>query len=453
MKKVLIYLLMGSSCYAGAGLVTGTLSPVINTNTGGGSGTNTFTNVTKAVQSPAYFGDLNNNVIVSQATLGTAAFPGQMVMTYDSSIGGDFSGQLFFAGADLTWRRDVQMGKITIYNSNGVDPDALIVKAAGGSDNCITIQNQDAAHFSAMRFVGKDTGERGAVGYGNTNAAIYADCDFVESFANAYGFYFGSKGFINGGLQRATGNFVWYSGNAGTNDTSATVEFLVTTNGTVTANGKVSATNFTYGYGNVNMHAGAGNPIAVVEGTRVYLDPGELDPNGTLNITNISIANGIAGGAPSGIQCILFGGLDAIVFRRYGLYTQVNGGEWMRMDPAQQLGVNNITLTPPSGVVMVNSTNTGDTTTTFQVVGNSSATGFITHNTNLFAIQASGWTNTNSFNCTGIVHDTGQTITISDGTNTVDTLTLVTGLVTVSLAPNEKFTSASGLSGNMRASR
>ena len=75
--------------------------------------------------------------------------------------------------------------------------------------------------------------------------------------------------------------------------------------------------------------------------------------------------------------------------------------------------------------------------------------GVKTQNTNQYAIAASGWTNTNSFNCVAYVVPTAATITYSDGTNTIGTYTSVTsvGPIPFVMHPSYKVTAASGLAG------
>jgi hypothetical protein len=73
--------------------------------------------------------------------------------------------------------------------------------------------------------------------------------------------------------------------------------------------------------------------------------------------------------------------------------------------------------------------------------------GFTTYNTNQFAVAASGWTNTNSFNCTlYITSATAATFTLSDGTNSIytDTGLTFTTAETIGMGPSYKLTVASG---------
>ena len=99
-----------------------------------------------------------------------------------------------------------------------------------------------------------------------------------------------------------------------------------------------------------------------------------------------------------------------------------------------------------TGVTNANLSQSG---TNNQFTGNVLGTSFATQNTNQFTIAASGWTNTNSFNCVAYVVPTAATITYSDGTNTIGTYTSVTsvGPIPFVMHPSYKVTAASGLAG------
>lgn len=79
--------------------------------------------------------------------------------------------------------------------------------------------------------------------------------------------------------------------------------------------------------------------------------------------------------------------------------------------------------------------------------GSIHAQGFNTYNTNQFTVAASGWTNTNAFNCVMyITGATAATFTVSDGTNTIftDTGLTFTTAETIVMHPSYKVTVASG---------
>lgn len=99
----------------------------------------------------------------------------------------------------------------------------------------------------------------------------------------------------------------------------------------------------------------------------------------------------------------------------------------------------------PAYTVFGNSTGVSSTPT-FNTVPVS--LGHSTLRTNLFAIAATGWTNTNSFNCVAMVSATAATVTYSDGTNTIRTFTGITQELQLPMHPSYKFTAASGLAGN-----
>lgn len=163
----------------------------------------------KVVDDTNYFGDPTHNFIANPATF-PSAVAGQGLMTYDTSVGGDTAGQLWFMGANGVWRRGLQTGRITILETNGTTGEGLLVKTTNGIDNCISVQNLDSTHYSATRFLNQYGFETGAVGYGNTNAPFYRNVDYLENFGGQYGFYFSANGYVLGGVQTNSTDWVWF---------------------------------------------------------------------------------------------------------------------------------------------------------------------------------------------------------------------------------------------------
>lgn len=84
--------------------------------------------------------------------------------------------------------------------------------------------------------------------------------------------------------------------------------------------------------------------------------------------------------------------------------------------------------------------------------GNSDAVTFSTRNTNTFAIAATGWTNTNAFNCTLILSNTATvTVTYSDGTNTIFSTSVPATAIpmTLPMHPSYKVTASGNLAGKV----
>ncbi|MDB6109423.1 MAG: hypothetical protein JWR69_1173, partial [Pedosphaera sp.] len=135
-------------------------------------------------------------------------------------------------------------------------------------DNVIGLKNQRSKNFSAMRWSMSDSdggGERGAIGYGNSQTPFYNQNNYLEDYSNASGFYFASRGFINGGLQKTTGHFVWYNGASGTNDTTATKVFDVDTSGNVVASGSLTVSGYVHTGIFTNLSGGASISFPALE--------------------------------------------------------------------------------------------------------------------------------------------------------------------------------------------
>ncbi len=131
----------------------------------------------------------------------------------------------------VTWRSDFYFGPnaVTFYTTD----NNTFMWTSNGVDNCLELRNFDPKHFSAARFVDAAGSERGAVGYGNTNAPIYTGVDYFEDYGNGQGVYYAYNGFLAGGMLRSNASFVWFNSIA-TNDASGNIVFRVTPTGNVT---------------------------------------------------------------------------------------------------------------------------------------------------------------------------------------------------------------------------
>lgn len=206
----------------------------------------TATNGTASVDDAGYFADHSHNTVANISAFPPAAFPGQMLMTYDSTIGGSVSGQLFFAGADKSWRRDIQVGRTSILSTAPNAAEALLVKQTNATGNTITMQSIDSATFSAIDWLDAGGSEKGAVGFGNSSVTNYRGVNYIDDSSDANGFYFTGASSLNGGSLATNGNFVWFTGTSTSSNspyTGLSKSFEINrTNGSV--NTYVSSTNF-----------------------------------------------------------------------------------------------------------------------------------------------------------------------------------------------------------------
>ncbi len=198
------------------------------------------------------------------ADIGNAvpAFVGQTAMTwygnhfpfYWTAISTSGSGQANWTGSAYFPGRFLAGDPTHMNPSTDVGEDAFIANGTGAftdptnlpqpADNVISLQNQHPAHYSAMRWVSSDfdgLGERGAVGYGGSLSS-YRNLNYIEDYGGQSGFYFGYSGFVAGGMEKATQNFVWYNrNNSGANVQSSNVVFRADNNGNVSSSGNVTA--------------------------------------------------------------------------------------------------------------------------------------------------------------------------------------------------------------------
>lgn len=214
-------------------------------------------------------------------------------------------------------------------------------------------------------------------------------------------------------------------------------------------------TNLYIGYGVSTISGGAGIPIFTNAGGGVipYIDPTTISPLGALSVTNLTI------NAPNLVNAISFGG--ATYMQRTGGGGDMsffdNSGEYLRIGGA---GGDNFLSMRTTGAIGWNTDGAGSIGSSAgtgigrpsQVFAKSNivsglAAGFVTINTNQYAVSATGWTNTNSFNCTlYITSATAATFTYNDGTNNIFTDTGLTFTTSESfgMGPSYKVTVASG---------
>lgn len=456
--KSLFLLLVPISCFAGTpdfGVFDATQ---FNTNSykitikSGASLTNvSATNGFRGVDDAAYFGDASHNTIANVAAFPASTGNGQPLMTFSSSVGGDSAGQLFFSGSGGIWRRELQLGRVTIFETNAANGEGLMVKTTNGIDNCITLINFSTNHFDAMDWLDNNLTQQGAVGFGNSRAPFYVGNNFLEDNGNRNGFYFASAGFINGGLHRIDGSFIWYDGASGTNDLSANIVGLLTTAGNLSVKGIVTGTN------GVTVGVNGGTAALLVNNTRwnssitgqlQKLDYSVGDPNSVITATNVragiadgngfSMGSGLGfgmtyGSAQGGTLNLNWGGGTALK-----LFSTAGGSEDVVFQQDTRLAVGSAN----QGSLGSAAARAGQI---YSVTNN--AIGFTTQNTNQFAVAATGWTNTNNFNCVVyITAATAATFTFSDGTNTIftDTGLTFTTAETLILHPSYKIVVASG---------
>lgn len=186
----------------------------------------------------------------------------------------------------------VSAGDATRMGTNGFEHQFIVngcwsvfdpTNQVTAADAVMMWQNQNSKHYSAVRWVaanapGGDGSEKGAIGYGNTNANGYAGMDFIEDYADGQGFYFAGSGNLRGGKLRGTsGDFVWF-----TNTLAASIGADVVGNASFLINGAD---------GGVTNKSGmqAGTTLTAVNGDVIL---GSAGHNVRLLGTNISIGDG-----------------------------------------------------------------------------------------------------------------------------------------------------------------
>lgn len=112
------------------------------------------------------------------------------------SFNGDFTGQIATTNYNRQWWWNGTVWRSEAFYSGVFTCDGLktltgdnthtfvIGTATQEIDNVLTLQNKHNARHSAMRFLGIDGGEKGAMGYGNPGAlAFFADANYSECFS------------------------------------------------------------------------------------------------------------------------------------------------------------------------------------------------------------------------------------------------------------------------------
>ena len=243
----------------------------------GGTGVTTLTNLATlvltnlALNDPAYFADTSPGSTNVVTVFPVARYPGQLLMTFNSTIGGTLGGQLYMAGSDLSWRRGLELGWTTIFAiSNDSASQALLVK--GGSNSglgaVMNMQNLDTNKFVNFGWFDSGNTPRGSLGFGNNNAPVYRGINYLDDNNAGVGFYHTGGGTVFGGVEKTTGDLVWYSGIS----TSSNNPFIGLTNifrvqrssGLITGNGggltniNVALSNLagTFPQDNINFNGG-----------------------------------------------------------------------------------------------------------------------------------------------------------------------------------------------------
>lgn len=235
MKKIAFWILLLGSVYLCAVLNAGiTVGPPPPTGSGGGGGSGS-NNV--AVPVPGQLIAVTNSGVITLSLNGllttnlqnatywinsggatanfaqlsglpTATAKGQILVTYDPSLGANVGGIMLVSGNDLSWRTRMQNGGWSIFDYQVGDADGLSVITTNGIDNCISVRSLDTTHYSAMRFMSSAGGEQGAIGYGNSTAPFYVANLYFESFGLANPIMFTGNGKIQWGMENTTGDFV-----------------------------------------------------------------------------------------------------------------------------------------------------------------------------------------------------------------------------------------------------
>lgn len=224
----------------GATGATGPQGPAgTNNNIVAGTGLNTSTNgnnVTVGLTTPIALANGGTGASALAGSNGVrATFGGGQFLSSDltvlpavanfTGLSGDNTGQIAIShyGQLAHWREGIWDGtfqftdSILAWSSNNIHKFWV----SNGIDNCIQIRNFDLNHFSAVQLVDAAGNEQGAVGWGNTNATIYAGWDYFEKYAGTTPIWF--TGISANGVNRThlmgletNGNFVVWD-KSGTN--------------------------------------------------------------------------------------------------------------------------------------------------------------------------------------------------------------------------------------------
>lgn len=174
-----------------------------------------------------------------------------------ASLTGDFIGQMATSRYQLAWWDGANWrGTIDFVDSIicwSTNQEAGIFVVSNGVDNVISLQNNQANHFSATRFKDRLGNEVGAIGYGNDACTIYRTNLYYESFGTTFPIWFSGSGYIMGGMEGVTGDFVWWNQPTGaaTNNYASLQQLFrihrangaVTINSNLTVNGSASIGN------------------------------------------------------------------------------------------------------------------------------------------------------------------------------------------------------------------
>lgn len=153
------------------------------------------------------------------------------------------------------------------------------------ADNVIGVKNQSSYHYSAYNWFSCDSdgeGERGAMGYANSNAPIYTRRNYLEDYGSQSGFYFVASGYFSSGMERTTRNFVKFAERAST-DAATNEVARIDNDGNVLASG-IGRFNSGLFIGNgavaTGAVAGAGSPASIDSSGKIATR-GQLITGGT----------------------------------------------------------------------------------------------------------------------------------------------------------------------------
>lgn len=446
-KYILLFSLVSVNCFAGAGLVTGTLSPVNNTNSGsGGSSNNPFalglSNSTLAT--PIYWTNragsaLENDIVIASQTnyLTDSAISIFIPSAHSSGDGLVFPlfGTNFVAGAAN------QMD--SYINANGILETNYLQDQFAMFIATVPLQSATSNNVSGLGNIAHGCGQIFMNGKPFTLNAFYQGKENTAMFFNPTNYtikFLVPQTFAYDGMSN---NFAF-----------CTLTIDEPNNTVIVSNVLNVSSNLVMGYGNPNMSGGAGSKLFTNAngGGILYIDPTTISPVGALSVTNIKV------NTTGGANVINIGG---------SVYAGVtSGGDWFLSDNQGEIvrfgGINTDNYLRLSGTEAIGWSTDGNGS-----IGSSSgsgigrpsfvysksnivsgvAAGYVTINTNQYVVAASGWTNTNSFNCTlYITSATAATFTYNDGTNNIftDTGLTFTTAESFGMGPSYKITVASG---------
>lgn len=403
-KYILLFSLVSVNCFAGAGLVTGTLSPVNNTNGSGGG-------LTTNMPTLYYATNQGDFTIKSNSATGTGTLFLDPLQLIQFTAPG--------SGADLFYNINHSIESEFTFDSSG----SLGFNAGFDAQAKADIQLGGSGHYHAPIIIQYDSsgltnlaGWSAPLLFANINATTNHYFAFVSQAANT-----------NTGEQELQIYPHWsdssnYTFNGGQKDPLGTV-----------MSGLFNRTNFVYNNAIIKTNLSVGSntpPTSHTFGVYNSADAGETEA--LLWTTGNLIHLGTVSGTSGQNSQVFFndrGGvnqfsLDAVNAKVFSLYN-MSIGKTTPSFAMDVVGIINSSSNIQAGV----------------------AAGYVTLNTNQYVVATSGWTNTNSFDCTlYITSATAATFTYNDGTNNIftDTGLTFTTAESFGMGPSYKVTVASG---------